>query len=133
MSDRRDVEGLAPLSDALMEIMNIVWNKGEATVSDVRNALPRKLAGNTVQTMMSRLVEKGWLENRKEGRSFIYFPTVKKSATMQSVVTRMVDNAFEGSADGLIMALLNGRGISAEERDRIQSMINDGQRKTGEE
>ena len=127
MSDQHDVEKLAPLSDALLEVMNVVWEKGETTVGDVRNALPRKLAGNTIQTMLSRLVEKGWLNTRKEGRAFVYCPTVKKSATLQNVVTRMIDNAFEGSASGLVMALLNARGISTEERDRIQAMINDAQ------
>lgn len=132
MKDRHDVEKLAPLSDALMEIMKVIWEKGESTVGDVRNALPRKLAGNTVQTMLSRLVEKGWLNTRKEGRSFIYSPTVKKSSTLQSVVTRMVDHAFEGSASGLVMALLNARSISTEERDRIQALITDSQQESEE-
>lgn len=127
MKKQQDVEKLAPLSDALMEVMNVVWERGETPVGDVRNALPRKLAGNTVQTMLSRLVEKGWLKTRKEGRAFLYSPTVKKSATQQSVVTRMIDNAFEGSASGLVMALLNARGISPEERERIQAMIHEAQ------
>lgn len=132
MKNRCNVEKLAPLSDALMEIMNVVWGKGEATLGEVRNAMPRKLAGNTVQTMLSRLVEKGWLKTRKEGRSFIYYSTVKKSSTLQNVVTRMVDQAFEGSASGLVMALLNARSISTEERARIQALINEN-RKDGEE
>lgn len=132
MREQRKVEDLAPLSDALMEIMNIVWEKGEANVRDVRETLPRKLAGNSVQTMMSRLVEKGWLINRKEGRAFVYTPSVPKTETQQSVVTRIIDKAFEGSADGLVMALLNGRGISADERNRIQALIHESERKERE-
>src|ERR1700730_2430328 len=63
----------SPLTDAQREIMQVVWERVEATVSEVRDALAsRKLARNTIQTMMVRLEEKGWLKHREEGRRFLY-------------------------------------------------------------
>ena len=62
-----------PLTDAQREIMEIVWERGEATVSEVRGALAkrRELARNTVQTMIVRLEDKGWLKHREAGRTFV--------------------------------------------------------------
>ena len=63
---------LPPLSEAQMEIMNVVWNRGEATVADVWKALGsrRKVARSTVLTMLVRLQEKGWLYCDEEGHAF---------------------------------------------------------------
>ncbi len=64
----------SPLTDAQREIMEIVWERREVTVSEVRDALAarRKLARNTVQTMIVRLEDKGWLKHREQGRTFVY-------------------------------------------------------------
>jgi predicted transcriptional regulator len=57
----------SPLTDAQREIMEVVWQSGDVTVSEVRDALAsrRQLARNTVQTMMTRLEERGWLKHRQ--------------------------------------------------------------------
>ena len=64
----------APLSKAQTEIMEIIWEQEEVTVSEVWETLSqrRPVARNTVQTMMVRLEEKGWLKHRTLGRSFLY-------------------------------------------------------------
>ncbi len=120
-----------PLSAAQMEIMNVVWDCGEATVGDVLAALlkRRKVARNTVQTMLVRLEQKGWLRRRREGRAFLYSASVEREGTLQSIVDRLVDTAFAGSVDGLVMALLDGRGITDEEQARIQAMIEDARKR----
>jgi BlaI family transcriptional regulator, penicillinase repressor len=116
---------LPPLSEAQMEIMNVVWNRGEATVADVWKALGsrRKVARSTVLTMLMRLQEKGWLCCDEEGHAFRYRATVPREATLGEVVRRLVDTAFGGSAEGLVMALLHDRGVSKEEAKRIKKMI----------
>ena len=120
-----------PLSAAQMEIMNVVWDCGEATVGDVLAALlkRRKVARNTVQTMLVRLEQKGWLRRRREGRAFLYSASVEREGTLQSIVDRLVDTAFAGSVDGLVMALLDGRGITDEEQARFQAMIEDARKR----
>jgi BlaI family penicillinase repressor len=120
-----DVSPLPPLSAAQLEIMNVVWNRGEATVADVWKALGsrRKVARSTVLTMLERLQEKGWLYCDEEGHAFRYRATVPREATLGEVVRRLVDTAFGGSAEGLVMALLHDRGVSKEEAKRIKKMI----------
>ena len=116
---------LPPLSEAQMDIMSVVWDRGEVTVADVWKAVGfrRKVARSTVLTMIVRLVEKGWLCCDEEGHAFRYRAAVPREKTLGTVVRRLVDTAFGGSAEGLVMALLHGRGVSKEEARRIKKMI----------
>src|SRR5579862_2295754 len=116
----RQDEPLPPLSEAQTEIMNVVWEHGEATLAQVCAALAtrRELARNTVQTQLTRLVEKGWLRHRSEGKAFYYRAAVPREAAQSRVVQRLVDAIFGGSAEGLMMTLLDGRKLSKAEADR---------------
>ncbi len=123
---------LPPLSEAQMDIMAAVWDRGEVTVADVWKAVTarRRVARSTVLTMITRLVEKGWLCCDQEGHAFRYRAAVPREATLGTVVRRLVDTAFGGSAEGLVMALLHGRGVSKEEARRIKKMIDRAEDKT---
>ncbi len=123
---------LPPLSEAQMDIMGAVWDRGEVTVADVWKAVTarRKVARSTVLTMITRLVDKGWLCCDEEGHAFRYRAAVPREATLGTVVRRLVDTAFGGSAEGLVMALLHGRGVSKEEASRIKKMIDHAEDKT---
>ncbi len=127
-----ELSPLPPLSEAQMEIMNVVWNRGEATVADVWKALGsrRKVARSTVVTMLMRLQEKGWLSCDEEGHAFRYRAAVPRESTLSEMVRRLVDTAFGGSAEGLVMALLHDRGVSKEEARRIKKMIDRAEDKT---
>lgn len=118
---------LPSLSDAQLEIMNIVWEQGEVSVGDVLDRLSeeRSVTRNTVQTMMTRLSEKGWLTHRKQGRAFLFKASVARDSTLRVLVDRFVDRAFRGSAEGLVLAMLEGRGLSDDEAVRIRKLIND--------
>jgi predicted transcriptional regulator len=117
----------SPLTDAQREIMEIVWEKGEVTVSEVRDALARhrELARNTVQTMIVRLEEKGWLRHREDGRTFIYSANRPRAKSLGAKVAQMVDRLFSGSPEEMVTALIEYRGLSADEADRIRSMIDE--------
>lgn len=116
---------LSPLSEARIEIMNVVWNRGETTLGEVWKELSarRPVARNTVQTHLTRLVEKGWLRTRAEGRVFGYSAAVPRKPALRRMAQRLVQTAFAGSTEGLIMALLEGRELSKAEADRIRSLI----------
>lgn len=120
---------LPPLSEAQVEIMNAVWEHGEATLTQVCVALSRELARNTVQTQLARLVEKGWLLHRAEGKAFYYRATVPREQARSKVVDRLVDAVFGGSAEGLVMTLLDGRKLSKDEADRIRALIEQAEEK----
>ena len=113
--------------------MEIVWQRGEVTVSEVRDVLAerRELARNTVQTMIVRLEERGWLKHRVDGRTFVYLPNRPRSASLGAKVTQMIDRLFCGSPEEMVTALIEYRGLSPDEAARIRSMIDeaDGKRK----
>ncbi len=119
-------EGLPALSESQLEIMQLVWAREEATVTDVWSELAekREVARNTVLTVMDRLVARGWLQKRRIGNTQLYRATVEQSVSNGHVVKRMVDSVFSGAADQLVAALLSGRGISEDEAARIKKLIN---------
>ena len=123
--------GNGELSEAQLQIMNVIWDSpGGAGVAEVWKTLSarRSVARNTIQTMLTRLEEKGWLSHREEGPGFRYFARRPRHATLRRIVGKLVETAFAGSADGLVMALLQGRGVSKEEAQRIRRMIEHAER-----
>ncbi len=122
---------LPPLSDAQLEIMALVWERGEATVAEVWKELAarRPVARNTVQTMLVRLKEKGWLQGRTDGHAHRYRAAVPREATLRGMLGRFVDLAFGGSTEGLLAALLGSRGVSPEEAERIRTLIDEAEGK----
>jgi predicted transcriptional regulator len=118
-------EDLPPLAEAQLEIMNILWRSGGGTVADVLEEvrLRRPVSRNTIQTMLTRLDEKGWLEHREEGGSFFYTPVVPRTKAQSQVIGRVVDTVFDGSAAGIVMALLQNRSLTREEAVQIRRMI----------
>ena len=118
---------LPPLSDAQLEVMHCVWERGEATVTDVWQELAarREIARNTVLTVIDRLAKRGWLQKRSVGNTHLYQATVSKAQALGGVVERMVETAFSGSADRMVMALLDGRGVSKEEAAKIRQLIDE--------
>ena len=125
------------LSEAQLEIMNVVWDRGETTVAEVWSVLAasRSVARNTVQTLMTRLEEKGWLRHRpsdvgRGGQTFHYRAVHARQATLGRLVQRLVDTAFAGSRSGLMLALLEGRDITPEEAERIRALIDQAEKKS---
>lgn len=108
-----------------MEIMNAVWDRKEATLGEIWQELAakREVAKNTVQTLLSRLVEKGWLRYRAEGKVFHYQAAVPREKTQKAALKKFLNSAFGGSAEGLVMALLRDEQLSKEEADRIRALI----------
>src|SRR5262245_44351752 len=96
-------DDLPPLTEAQLEVINLVWEHGEMTVAGLWKALAarRPLARNTVLTTVSRLAEKGWLVQRAEGNVFHYSAAVPRDETVSGMVSRLVDTVFSGSAEGL--------------------------------
>lgn len=115
----------SPLTEIQREIMEVVWQREEVTVSEMREALSahRPLARNTVQTMLVRLEEKGWLKHREQGRTFVYSANRPRTVSLGAKVSQMVDRLFAGSPEEMVTALLEYRGLSADEAERIRAMI----------
>lgn len=123
------------LSPAQLELMQIVWERGEVTVSDVWKELSqsRTIARNTVQTMMVRMEDKGWLAHRPSGQTFIYSAAAPRKRKLSKTVWEMVDSLFAGSAEDLVSALLSERGLSKQQADRLREAIDAAEERTEED
>jgi BlaI family penicillinase repressor len=114
-----------PMSEAQREIMEFVWERGEAGVGQIWRAIAarRPVVRNTVLTLITRLAEKGWLVARREGNAFRYTPAFPKQRAQADEIRRLVDTVFNGSAEGLVMTLLEEGGLTPQETKRIRAMI----------
>lgn len=126
-----DPGDLPALSETQWEIMNVCWERAECSVAEVWKVLTerRKVSRNTVQTLIARLEEKGWLKRRVGDGGLVYAPTVSREESQKSSVRRLIATAFEGSAEGLVLSLLNGGALSKSEADRIRRLIEASKRK----
>ncbi|MGE5126323.1 MAG: BlaI/MecI/CopY family transcriptional regulator [Betaproteobacteria bacterium] len=108
-----------------LEIMKAVWARGQATVRDVYEDLlaGRKVAYTTVMTMMNVLERKGHLRKRAQGRSFLYRPTRPQSQVVGTMVRDFVRRVFGGSAQPLLVHLVEEHDLSREELDALVRRI----------
>ena len=122
---------LPALSEAQWEIMNLIWDRSACSVADVWKVLNKRrgVSRNTVQTLIVRLEEKGWLTRREEDGGYIYSPTVSREESQRSSVQRFIETVFDGSSEGLVLTLLSGGAISKAEADRIRKLIDAAGRK----
>jgi predicted transcriptional regulator len=123
MSSRRNE--LPELTPAQGEIMEIIWERGEVAASEVRRVLSRSraVARNTVRTLLERMEEKGWITHREEGRTFLYSAAQPRQTSIGQKVREVVETVCGGSAEALVTALLDFRGLSSGELERIRQML----------
>ena len=119
---RRELPELTP---AQGEIMEIVWGRVEVSASEVRQVLSttRKVARNTVRTLLERMEEKGWINHREDGRTFLYSAARPRQATIGQKVQEIVETVCGGSPEALVTALLDYRGLNSGELERIRQML----------
>lgn len=110
--------------------MNVVWEKGETTVHDILEALPKdeRPAYNTVLTIMRILEQKGYLAHTKDGRAHLYRPLVDRREARQSAVKHIVSSFFENSPELLVQNILDDDKITADELARLKKMIEESER-----
>jgi predicted transcriptional regulator len=110
--------------------MKVLWDKSEATVTDVHEALPgRDLAYTTVATMLRKMEDRGLVKHRQEGRSFVYRAAVAADAVSTGMASHVLDRLFSGSVADLVHHLLTTREVSREELSQLEKLIAEKKRK----
>jgi BlaI family transcriptional regulator, penicillinase repressor len=109
------------LTDQELEIMKVVWELGQCTVRDVYEVLlkRRRIAYTTVMTMMKILDGKGFLKKSQEDRAYLYKPSQPKQSVIRSMVREFVNRVFNGSAEPLLVHLVEEKGLSEKELAEI--------------
>lgn len=106
-----------------LEILKILWDAGPSTVRQVHEQMAPdgELAFNTVQTLLRIMDDKGLVEHRREGRTFVYSPR----RTRENETSRLVDKMFDGALDQLVVSLLSTRNVSTAELKKLEQIIAD--------
>jgi len=114
-------------TESELEILQVLWDKGNATVREVHEELSAyKDSGyTTTLKLMQIMFEKGLVRRDDSNKTHVYTPNVSKEKTQQQLVGKMVDSLFGGSASQLVMQALGTSQPSKEELDEIQKLLND--------
>lgn len=109
-----------------LAIMQVLWERGEATVSEVREALAavdRPLAHTTVATMLTKMERKGQVARRGAGRGHAYRSLLKQDQVSRSMIQDLTQRLFGGNVTEMVCHLLNGSEVSPEELARLSELI----------
>ncbi|HJZ82603.1 MAG TPA: BlaI/MecI/CopY family transcriptional regulator [Pyrinomonadaceae bacterium] len=117
---RRKSDRITPLE---LEVMHVLWTIGPANVQAVQRELKRDLAYTTVQTMLTVLHRKGKVKRTLKDKAYIYRPTVSKNKLTGHAVTELIDRWFGGSAEGLVMSMLEARHLTPKRLARLNAMV----------
>ena len=106
-----------------LDIMQVLWELEDATVSDVLEHLDDDLAYNTVLTMLRVLEEKGHVTRSTEGKAHRYRPTVEREDAGSSALSRVTRKLFRGSPEALLVHLVRQPGITDDELRRMRDLL----------
>lgn len=113
------------LTDLQLAILDILWERGEATVSDVHEGLleERGLAATTVATILSRLEKRGVVTHRSMGRQYVYRALVSRSEVCDTMVTALTERLFQGDVAALVTHLLTESDFNPGDLARVRRLI----------
>ncbi|HXJ92414.1 MAG TPA: BlaI/MecI/CopY family transcriptional regulator [Terriglobia bacterium] len=122
MARKRTRREFTPLE---LEIMNVLWSAGPANVAAVQEALPTDppLAYTTVQTMLNILHRKGKVKRVLKGRAYEYAPAVSRERAARTAVRDVIDRLFGGSAESLVMSLIEQRQLTPEKLAKLNRLV----------
>ncbi len=115
----------ATLTEAELRIMNVLWEKGSATVHEVLQFMPEKpsLAYNSVLTIIRILETKGYVRHIKDGRAHIYTPKIDRKDATRFEISHLVSRFFGNSHERLVLNILEEGSIDAEELARVRELL----------
>jgi len=117
-------KSLPALSPSETEILRLVWQLGQATVQQVCDKLPvrRNIAYATVQTLLRRLENKGYLRHDVRGKAHVFFPAVKRENVIKRSVGDFLDRLFGGDAIPLVQYLAEHGKLTADDIERLKQL-----------
>lgn len=129
------MKDLHELTDIQLAIMDEIWKRGDATVTDVHEALLDSTghAKKTIGTMMARLEKQGFLSHTADGREFVFRATVSKNEVGRAKVRNVLDRLFGGSLPALVSHALEAEEVRPGDADRVRDLIAEWEAKTTKE
>jgi BlaI family transcriptional regulator, penicillinase repressor len=113
------------LTEAELRLMEVLWQKGPATVHSMLEALPPKpvLAYNSVLTTIRILEKKGYVQHLKDGRAHVYMPLVGREEATRFEIKNLLGRFFQNSHELLLLNILEDKSIDADELSRVRQLL----------
>ena len=112
------------LTQRELDIMGVLWELGEATVTQVRDRVDPNLAYTSISSMVRTLEMKGYVSHRRgEGKTHVYFPVIEPEAAGESALGRVLDKIYGGSPIKLLAHLMDRRKLSEKELARMRDLL----------
>jgi BlaI family penicillinase repressor len=119
------MEGQLKPTESELEILQILWSRGVATVRQVNEELlkQREVGYTTTLKIMQIMFEKGMLTREEEGRYHVYKAKAEERGTQNLLLNRFIEKTFRGSASKMVMEALGNQKVSKEEIDEIKELL----------
>ncbi len=120
-------DNLPKPTDAELEILRVLWNRGPSTVREVYDELKENkgVGYTTILKFMQIMAEKGLVSRNEDQRAHLYEAVIPRESTQQQLVDDLLDRAFGGSALQLVMQALSSKRASAKEIDQIRRLLDE--------
>jgi predicted transcriptional regulator len=110
-------------TDKELEIMRVIWERGEATAKEIQEALPGERHYNSVLTIIRVLERKGHLAHRAEGKAHIYRARAKPEKAQRRVLSHLIEQLFGGSAAAMVLHLVETGDLTEEDLSEVRQQM----------
>jgi predicted transcriptional regulator len=118
-------------TDRELEALKVLWQRGEATVRELADALNAgekkqggdKLAYTTVLSLLQVMEQKGLVDHRREGKAYVYAPQVEQQSTFRRLAGSFLEKVFDGAVDEYLVHALESKRLSSAELDQLEAML----------
>lgn len=123
-------------TDRELEALKVLWEKGEATVREIADAITAsaakisgksaagpRLAYTTVLSLLQVMEQKGLVDHRREGKAYVYLPRVDRERTFRQLAGGFLDKVFDGAVAEYLVHALGSKKLSSRELDELEAMI----------
>ncbi len=120
-------------TDRELQILKVLWERGEATVREVYEALPADvpIVQNTVQAFLRLMEDKGLVTHRADGRTFVYRAASSGERTKKDLLSGLLSSVFDGALDELVASAIAAKKPSRAELAKLRELLAEAERKRG--
>jgi BlaI family transcriptional regulator, penicillinase repressor len=120
-----------PPTDRELEALKVLWDRGEATVRDLADAMNAsaaqqggdELAYTTVLSLLQVMEQKGFVTHRRAGKAYVYVPRAERQSTIRRMARSFLEKVFDGAVDEYLVHALEAKRLSADELDQLEAML----------
>ena len=128
----------SPPTDRELEALKVLWQRGEATVRDLADAMNAEanqaggdeLAYTTVLSLLQVMEQKGLVGHRRQGKAYVYVPQAERQSTIRSMARSFLDKVFDGAVDEYLVHALESKRLSTDELDQLEAMLASARQRT---